>query len=107
MANAKAGPARPLNNAILVFKGLHYRYNARKEAFRLLDGVDFVRAPEVVTASGTRWYAGGHNASTPLEALKAWCQGLTELRAREALEAQQSARDLRLEVRQLRARTWR
>lgn len=97
-----------------VFRGLTYRYNKPYGEWRLALKKPPHRIPDTIqsatarTTAGTQhfWRAGGYSGPTPLATLEAWAKGITELRRREARQADQHAKGLWAVVAQLERRSW-
>jgi hypothetical protein len=93
----------------LTFKGLTYRYDKSYGEWHLVEKKEGpLSLPRTIFGNHDRWGAGSLavGSDTPLAALEAWLASLIDLRSREAAEAAQHAKDLRDEVRRLKARTW-
>jgi hypothetical protein len=91
----------------LAFKGLTYRYDKPYGEWHRVEKKPPVNAPRTIySCRNDGWRADGLEAATPLAALEIWLSSLVDLRKREAAEATQHAKDLRAEVRGLKARRW-
>ena len=91
----------------LQFRGLTYRYDKTFGEWHLVEKKTAVRAPRVIFATRDLWRAeGGLEEATPTDALEQWLASLIDLRTREAREAEQTAKDLKAEVQDLKRRTW-
>jgi hypothetical protein len=92
----------------LTWRGLTYRYNKTYGSWRLVNKPAPRNMPDYILEWGEgeerQWEASGVKAATPIAALDGWIKALIDLRAREAKEAQAHAKDLRAEVRRLRAK---